>query len=175
VPHRSIEVQFGKRSPLVRTQAAVAVALALVCGSQLKAAPAPSEEIAAKSRLESLRKKLPGVLEEAVNKSDKWTRQFEASVQSLRMIGPAEAKLTIKLSAVSNTGTKDTQHDEVVVVYLSCFDATWTTRRFEATWTDPDFAPGRGPAGGAGVRGNGNSRGARFLMAAIDEATEKEE
>jgi hypothetical protein len=159
----------------VRTHAAVALALAVLCCSQPQAAPAPSEEIAAKSRLESLRKKLPAVLEEAVNKSDKWTRQFEASVQSLRMIGPTEAKLTIKLSAITNTGTKDTQHDEVIMIYLSCYDATWTTRRFEATWGDPDFAAGRGPAaGGGGVRGNTNSRGTRFLMAAIDEATEKE-
>ena len=143
-------------------------------GRCVSAAPAPNEEAAAKSRLESLRKKLPSVLEEAVNKSEKWTRQFEASVQSFLMIGPTEAKLTIKLSAISNTGTKDTQHDEVIVIYLSCYDATWTTRRFEATWADPDFAAGRGPAAGGGVRGNTNSRAARFLMAAIDEATEKE-
>jgi hypothetical protein len=158
----------------VRIHAAAALGLALLVCHRIESAPAPADEIAAKSRLETLRKKLPSVLEESVNKSDKWTRQFEASVQSLRMIGPNEAKLTIKLSAISNTGTKDIQHDEVVVVYLSCYDATWTTRRFEATWAELDPVGGRGGAGG-GVRGNGNSRGARFLMAAIDEVTEKEE
>jgi hypothetical protein len=157
----------------VRIHAAAVLALALLICPRLESAPAPADEIAAKSRLETLRKKLPGVLEESVNKSDKWTRQFEASLQSLRMIGPNEAKLTIKLSAISNTGTKDTQHDEVVVVYLSCYDATWTTRRFEASWNELDPAVGRG--GGGGIRGNGNGRGVRFLMAAIDEATEKEE
>lgn len=157
----------------MRIHAAAVLALALLICHRVESAPAPNDEIAAKSRLETLRKKLPGVLEESVNKSDKWTRQFEATVQSLRMIGPNEAKLTIKLSAISNTGTKDTQHDEVVVVYLSCYDATWTTRRFEASWNELDPAIGRG--GGGGIRGNGNGRGVRFLMAAIDEVTEKEE
>jgi hypothetical protein len=159
----------------VRIHAAPVLALVLLLSQQVQAAPAPNDEIAAKSRLESLRKKLPAVLEEAVNKSDKWTRQFEATVQSLRMIGPNEAKLTVKLSAINNTGTKDTLHDEVVVIYFTCYDATWTTRRFEATWAELDPAGPRGAAAGGGVRGSANSRGVRFLMAAIDEATEKEE
>jgi hypothetical protein len=160
----------------VRIHAAFAtLALILLVCIRGESAPAPSDELAAKSKLETVRKKLPAVVEETVNKSERWTRQFEASIQSLRMIGPAEAKLTVRLSAVNNTGVKDTSRDEVLVIYFSYYDGTWTTRRFEATWaeTDPAFGGG-GRAGGGGVRGNGNSRAMRFLMAAIDEASEKE-
>jgi hypothetical protein len=175
VPHPRAVYSPKRRSPFVRIHAAAALFLSLLLCIRGDTAPSPNEELTAKTKLESLRKKVPDVLEEEVNKSDKWIRQYEASVQTMRMIGPGEAKLTVRLKAVNTTGVKDGSHDEVVVVYLSYYAGTWTTRRFESTWSDPDFVGGGGGGRGGAPRSTGNSRGVRFLMAALDEVAEKVE
>jgi hypothetical protein len=45
-------------------------------------------------------------------------------------------------------------------IHLSYYDGAWTTQRYEGTWTD-DANP------------KDNSRGAKFLMAALDELAAK--
>jgi hypothetical protein len=149
-----------------------------------RTAPAPTEEQLAKAKLETLKKKLPETLTDGVNKSERWSMKYEATVQSLRLIGPTEAKLTVRLEAFARdqNGTleKAPPSDEILVIYLTFYDGAWTTRRFEGTWNELDtaFAAGGGPGGGRGVanpRGNRNNRAAKFLLAAIDDLTEKKD
>lgn len=165
------------------TTIASAVILVLAFGSAARTAPAPTEEQLAKAKLETLKKKLPETLTDAVNKSERWSMKYEATVQSLRLIGPTEAKLTVRLEALSRdqNGTleKAPASDEILVIYLTFYDGAWTTRRFDGTWNDVDvaFAAG-GPAGGGGrgpVRLIRNNRAAKFLLTAIDEVTEKKD
>jgi hypothetical protein len=163
--------------PAIRFTALICI---LACAAA-PAAPAPTDEQLAKAKLEPLRKKLPEVLAEAVNKSERWSMKFEATVQSLRQIGPAEAKLTIRLEALAGDGNgtleKVPTSDEVLVIYLTYYDGVWTTRRFDGTWNDLEIGGGAGPGGGGRImaRGARNNRAAKFLLAAIDEATEKKE
>ena len=161
--------------------------LVCVCGGPLRAAPEANETRVAKDRLDVLKKRLPDLLVDSINKSERWAMKYEATVQSLRMIGPAEAKLTIRLEALSaeHTGTleKVPTSDEVLVIFLSYYDGNWTTKRFEATWIDSDPVVVAGGFGGGPGAGGGrvaprssmlrNNRGARFLLAAIDEAGDR--
>jgi hypothetical protein len=165
-----------------------AVVLVCVCGVPIHAAPEANEGRLAKDRLEALKKRLPDLLVDSINKSDRWAMKYEATVQSLRLIGPAEAKLTIRLEALSSerTGTleKVPASDEVLVIFLSYYDGNWTTKRFEATWVDSDPVVVAGGIGGGPGAGGGrisprssmlrNNRGARFLLAAIDEAGDQQ-
>jgi hypothetical protein len=159
-----------------------ALILILAFGSSARTAPAPTEEQLAKAKLETLKKKLPETLTDGVNKSERWSMKYEATVQSLRLIGPSEAKLTVRLEALSSdqTGTveKVPASDEVLVIYLTFYDGAWTTRRFEGTWNDADspFAAG-GPGGGGrpATRNTRNNRAAKFLLTAIDVVTEKKD
>jgi hypothetical protein len=161
-----------------------AVVLVLACCSPAKTAPAPTEEQLAKAKLEPLKKKLPEVLTDAVNKSERWSMKYEATVQSLRLVGPTEAKLTVRLEALSSdrngTVEKVPTSDEILVIYLTFYDGAWTTRRFDGTWNDSEpagFGGGAGPGGGGrpAARNTRNNRATKFLLAAIDETTEKKE
>jgi hypothetical protein len=129
-------------------------------------APAPNEEQRAKEKLDSLKKKLPDIVTDAVNKSQRWASKFEGSVDSLRQVGPAEAKLTVRLDALGQdpTGTigKNPYYDEIAVIYLSYYDGAWTTRHYEGSWSQV-----------VGGQANPNHKGVRFLMAAIDRVSEK--
>jgi hypothetical protein len=147
-----------------------------------RTAPAQTEEQLAKAKLETLKKKLPETLTDGVNKSERWSMKYEATVQSLRLIGPTEAKLTVRLEASSRdqNGTleKAPASDEVLVIYLTFYDGAWTTRRFEGTWNELDTVFAAGGPGGRGAvnpRGNRNNRAAKFLLAAIDDLTEKKD
>jgi hypothetical protein len=161
-----------------------ALILVLAFGPAARTAPAPTEEQLAKAKLEILRKKLPETLTDGVNKSERWSMKYEATVQSLRLIGPTEAKLTVRLEALSRdqNGTleKAPASDEILVIYLTYYDGAWTTRRFDGTWNELEatFVAG-GPGGGGGgrpaARGTRNNRAAKFLLTAIDEVTEKKD
>jgi hypothetical protein len=106
-------------------------------------------------------------------------------MESLRLVGPTEAKLTVRLEALSSDRTgaveKVPTSDEVLVIYLTFYDGAWTTRRFDGTWNDAEIVlggvagPGAGPGPGGGrvaARGTRNTRAAKFLLAAIDKVTE---
>jgi hypothetical protein len=159
-----------------------ALILVLAFGPAARTAPAPTEEQLAKAKLDTLKKKLPETLTDAVNKSERWSMKYEATVQSLRLIGPTEAKLTVRLEAFSRdqNGTleKAPVSDEILVIYLTFYDGAWTTRRFDGTWNEESpFAAGApGAGGGRGpARGTRNNRAAKFLLTAIDEVTEKKD
>jgi hypothetical protein len=168
------------------TTITVALILISAFGTAARTAPATTEEQLAKAKLEPLRKRLPEVLTESVNKSDRWLMKYEATVESLRLVGPTEAKLTVRLEALSSDRTGAVEKvpisDEVLVIYLTFYDGAWTTRRFDGTWNDaevvlggvagPGAGPGAGPAGRIAARGTRNTRAAKFLLAAIDKVTE---
>jgi hypothetical protein len=142
-----------------------AIALILSFGLPGEAAPTPSEEQPAKAKLEALKKKLPDCLKEYIDNCDvenhRWECIYKTSVPTLRMTGPAEAKLTVRLEAFRNIGVKGVvkrpNEDAVLVIYLTYYDGVWTTRRFDGTWSEGHF----------------NTIGTKFLMSAIDELNEK--
>jgi len=142
------------------------LALAIVLSFCLRAwaAPAPSDEQTAKAKLEALEKKLPEFLAENIDKSNHWVLGYKGSVRFMRMTGPATAKLAVRLELVVNDrnggSVQAGTQDEALVIYLTYHDGLWTTQRFEGTWTDdPEY--------------KNNSRGAKFLMVALDELAAK--
>jgi hypothetical protein len=144
----------------MRVTAAATLALALL------PAPAPPprpEEEQAREALDALKQKLPAAVSEWVGKEGLWDLKYKGSVKSLRLTGPVEAKLTVRLEAFTfdprvQGDVKAPQCDELLVVRLKCYQGVWTATGFEGTWTDSH---------------KGNDRGAKFLMAAIDELGEK--
>ena len=74
------------------TTITIALIAVLSFDSAARTAPATTEEQLAKAKLETLKKRLPEVLTESVNKSDRWLMKYEATVQSLRLVGPTEAQ-----------------------------------------------------------------------------------
>ena len=125
----------------------LAAALALV-------APAPAErasdpDLAARKGLESLRKRLPGVV--AAWAKERWYKGDPVRLRLVRRVGPAEAKLTLRMG-------DDPKTDELLTIYLRYHDGLWTTTRFESTWEG---------------RSSFNDRAARFLMLGIDESGSK--
>jgi hypothetical protein len=142
------------------------LALAIVLSICLSgwAAPAPSDEQTAKAKLEALEKKLPDLLTENVDQSEYWANPYKGSVRAVRMTGPTSAKLTVRLEhfAKNENGgvVKAPRLDEVLVIYMSYYDGVWTTQRYEGTWTDDTYL-------------KANSRGVKFLMAALDEMAAK--
>jgi hypothetical protein len=80
----------------MRGAAAAALALALL------PAPAPphrSEEEQARDALDALQQNLPAAVSEWVGKEGLWDLKYKGSVKSLRVTGPVEAKLTVRLEA----------------------------------------------------------------------------
>jgi hypothetical protein len=138
------------------------LALAIVLSFCLRGwtAPAPSEEQAAKAKLETLEKKLPEFLIENIDKS-RWAFRYKSSVRFVRMTGPATAKIAVRLEAFisgkDGSEVKEPSIDELLVIHLSYYDGVWTTQRYEGTFTaDRD-----------------NNRRAKFLMVALDELAAK--
>jgi hypothetical protein len=138
--------------------------VALLAAPYVDAAPAPDTS---KQKLETLKKKLLGVLNDWVNEDNAhWlTVPFSNSkptckpeVRVLRRVSPNRAKAVILFAAYGENGRLK-NHDVVLTVYLTYQDGCWTTETFEASSLavdtkqfHPTFA---------------------FLMMAIDEAAEK--
>ena len=112
-------------------------------------APASDPDTAARKGLEALRKRLPGVV--ASWAKERWHKDDPVRLRLVRRVGPAEAKLTLRMG-------DDPKTDQLLTIYLRFHDGLWTTTRFESTWEG---------------RSSFNDRAARFLMLAIDEAAEK--
>jgi hypothetical protein len=126
------------------------------------AAPAPTSK--AKEKLDALKKRLPAVVGDWLNKegkqyliADQWTCKPELRV--VRQIGPDRAKAVILFEVSNPGGVRALHHDILLTVFLAYHDGYWTTERFE-TARRGDSTATRIPV-------------FAFLMLAIDEAAEK--
>ena len=138
----------------------VAAALATLCTTAAAAAPAPPAsrtEATARTRLEALKKRLPALVD--AWKKKRWYDSETVKVRLVRLTGTNEAKITLLSEAIDpRTGRSDPNQDKALTIHLRYYDGAWTSTRFEATW----------PASN-----DWSNKAARFLMLAIDEASEK--
>jgi hypothetical protein len=146
----------------------VAVLFAVVNLPPASAAPAPAGEQSAGVRFEALKKRLPRLADDWLK--HRWLRtaeipmfgaelkpRFTAEVQVARLIGPAEAKVTVVVG-VSLDGERRDKHDEVVTVFLRYYRGAWTTTGFKGSWRPSH---------------DGCNQAAHFLLLAIDRSEEK--
>jgi hypothetical protein len=111
------------------------------------AAGGPTDD--SRAKLESLRKRLPGVV--AAWARERWHKGDPVQLRLVRRVGPDEVKVTLRCG-------DDPKTDQLLTIYLRYHDGLWTTTRFESTWEG---------------RSSFNDRAARFLMLAIDESASK--
>jgi hypothetical protein len=128
-----------------------------------EAAPAPDRDRLPKQKLEALKKRLPDLVSDWLQKkeydnwlSPQWTCKGELRV--LRRVGPEHAKAVILFAAFDDKGTPAHYGDVLLTVFLSYHDGCWTTERYETAMR--------------GHKMNEHHTFA-FLMLAIDEAAEK--
>jgi hypothetical protein len=136
-------------------QALACLAL-LVPVLSVPAAPAPEPGREAKQKLEGLKKRLPDAV--AAWAHERWAGSSRVEVRIVRLLGPAEAKLTLVSLAANTQGGREPEHDEVITVFLRYYDGAWSATRFEVSWPASD---------------NESNKAVRFLMLAIDEAGSK--
>jgi hypothetical protein len=148
----------------IPTSSALFSSFLLLCFTlEVQSAPAPDEVESAKSKLAALKKKLPELVKECLDNGTFWPVKFKGKISCLRLIGPNEAKLTIRPEAIDTPGIGAGEgpgirsgQNQVVFVYLKFFDGAWTTYQ-------------SGPGTSAISQNKIN-----HLMAAIEELAEQE-
>jgi hypothetical protein len=128
-------------------------------------APAPDPGRLPRARFEALKKRLPRLVEAWVK--ERWAQEanappvgnprYSSEVRLARLVGPAEAKVTVLLP-ISSGGRRVAWADQVLTVYLRYHEGRWTTTGFDASWPTANTA---------------SNRTVRFLLLAIDESQEK--
>jgi hypothetical protein len=111
---------------------ALACLALLLAVSSLPAAPAPEPGREAKQKLEDLKKRLPDAV--AAWARERWYDTSRVEVRLARLVGPAEAKVTLVSLATDPRGQRQPNQDEVITVFLRYYDGSWSPTRFEASW-----------------------------------------
>lgn len=145
-----------------------AVVVVLLSVLPVRGAPIPESSRLPRQKLDALAKRLPKVLEDKdwqehlaalgkilVSKIGPITGFGNLEVKLVRRIGPAEAKIRLRLPAKGSRGKQLPTEDIWWVIHLRYYDGLWTT-----TSVDSSLAPNFAGAAGAG----------HYLMHLLDEA-----
>jgi hypothetical protein len=135
----------------------------IVVVANVDAAPAPAPGCKAKERLETLKKRLPALLDDwQKNREVDWPLPngwtCKPELRLLRLVTPDRAKGIILFAVSDGMGTPVRRMDLLLTIFLSFHDGCWTIERSEVAGrlktsdVRPTFA---------------------FLMLAIDEDAEK--
>src|SRR5262249_3646284 len=136
------------------------IALLAAAAACAAGAPAPDPGRLPRARFEALKKRLPRLVEGWLK--ERWAREvsaravgkpgYSSEVRLARLVGPAEAKVTVLLH-LSSGGRRVAWGDQVLTVHLRYYEGRWTSTGFDASW----------PAANTE-----SSRTVRFLLLAID-------
>jgi hypothetical protein len=135
--------------------AMASLTLMFVSPPKVRADPGQLED-EAKAKLETLKKRFPGIV--AAWHEEHGEKDYKAKVAVFRRTGPTEAKATIRMEYTGPWNDRCPWCDNFVSIYLRYCDGAWTTTNFTATWNlQPEY----------------RNRTVHFLLLAIDELGDK--